>query len=163
MGRDCDGPEDLLQQTFACAIERAASFDARRTLVPWLTGILARQAALLRRRSARVVEPDRLTERAAPADPSERTEQRELAGTVRTALASVPELYRGVLLPLLEDGKRPEEIARELGHAPSILSRSAPTPVNSAPPAKMAISSRLRVTASNDRLAPSSTAREGTR
>ena len=67
--QDPSEAEDVLQQTFACAIERAASFDARKSLIPWLTGILARQAAEMRRRSARVVEPDRLNERRPAPDP----------------------------------------------------------------------------------------------
>jgi DNA-directed RNA polymerase specialized sigma24 family protein len=34
-----------VQATFLAAIERAGSFDARRRLMPWLLGILARQAS----------------------------------------------------------------------------------------------------------------------
>src|SRR6202008_2995852 len=59
--RDASEAEDVLQATFLAAIKRADSFDASRPLTPWLTGILARQAGLARRRARRVVEEDRLT------------------------------------------------------------------------------------------------------
>src|SRR5690349_21475521 len=61
--RDPAEAEDVLQATFLAAIEGADSFDASRPLMPWLTGILARQAGLARRRARRVVEEDRLSPR----------------------------------------------------------------------------------------------------
>ncbi|MEO6709414.1 MAG: sigma-70 family RNA polymerase sigma factor, partial [Planctomycetota bacterium] len=49
--RDPSEAEDVLQATFLAAIEGADSFDPSRPLMPWLTGILARQAGLARRRA----------------------------------------------------------------------------------------------------------------
>ncbi len=43
--------EDLLQATFVTAIERAETFDATRSIVPWLTGILAGHARNAARRA----------------------------------------------------------------------------------------------------------------
>ena len=55
--------EDLVQATFLTAIESAHSFDERRPLQPWLTGILTNHAHRRRRdraRADRVELPDGL-------------------------------------------------------------------------------------------------------
>ena len=52
--------EDLLQSTFIVAIERAAEFDATKPVRPWLVGILANRARLLRARAARQADPRRM-------------------------------------------------------------------------------------------------------
>src|SRR5688500_8940977 len=55
--------DDLIQETFLAAIEHRASFDPARSLMPWLIGILVRQASAARRRARREVDPDRLETR----------------------------------------------------------------------------------------------------
>ncbi|MCA8950995.1 MAG: hypothetical protein KDE27_15935, partial [Planctomycetes bacterium] len=47
--RDAAAAEDLVQQTFVRAIERADRFDPARRLLPWLMAILANEARMLRR------------------------------------------------------------------------------------------------------------------
>lgn len=44
LSRSRERAEDLLQETFLAAIQRAHSFDAERPLVPWLMGLLSVQA-----------------------------------------------------------------------------------------------------------------------
>ena len=46
LGRDPGDAEDLVQATFLTAIEKAATYDASRPLLPWLTGILIRHAQM---------------------------------------------------------------------------------------------------------------------
>src|SRR5688572_29115247 len=120
LARDPVEAEDVLQATFLAAIEAADSFDEQRRLLPWLVGILARQAGLSRRRARRVVEPDRLIERA-EADPFETASAREFSEELVVALQSLPEKYREVIWLHLADGKRPVDIARDLDRAPGTV------------------------------------------
>jgi len=118
--RDAQEAEDVVQATFLAAIEGAESFDDSRLLMPWLTGILARQAGLARRRARRVIEPDRLAERRAP-DPAQQVESHEFSAELAAALASLPDMYREVVRLHLADGKRSVDIARDLGRAPGTV------------------------------------------
>jgi RNA polymerase sigma-70 factor (ECF subfamily) len=118
--RDAQEAEDVLQSTFLAAIEAAESFDASRPLMPWLTGILARQAGLARRRARRVVEEDRLTPRRIE-DPAEAAALREFSEELVIALQALPDNYREVLWRHLADGKRPAEIAQDLNRAPGTV------------------------------------------
>ncbi len=118
--RDPGEAEDVLQATFLAAIEGADSFDSSRPLLPWLTGILARQAGLVRRRARRVIEPDRLTERES-VDPAESAALREFSEELVLALQALPDNYREVLWLHLADGKRPVEIAQDLNRAPGTV------------------------------------------
>lgn len=112
--------EDLVQATFLLAIEKRASFDASRPLMPWLTGILVRQAASARRTDGRELDPARLDERANPG-PHAAAEARELSEALGAALAQLSPTDREVLIPLLFDGRRAVEIARELGRRPAAV------------------------------------------
>jgi RNA polymerase sigma factor (sigma-70 family) len=117
---DAAEAEDLVQATFLHAIERAKHYDGERHLVPWLVGILTREARLWNRRSARALEPDRL-EQHAPPEPADLAQGRELSERVLAALAGLPEPYRTVVLASLRDGRSPAEIARELDRAPGTV------------------------------------------
>lgn len=112
--------EDLLQQCFLVAIERARRFDARRGLVPWLVGILANRARLARRRGGRSVEAWRLGERASD-DPARAAEREEFERSLREGIGAVPEPYRSVLERHLLEEREPIEIARELDRAPGTV------------------------------------------
>jgi RNA polymerase sigma factor (sigma-70 family) len=118
--RDPVEAEDVVQSTFLAAIEGAQSYDATRQLMPWLVGILARQAGLVRRRARRVVEPDRLGERSAD-DPADLAQAQEFSEELKAALEALPETYREVLRLHLADGKRPVEIAQDLKRAPGTV------------------------------------------
>ncbi|MCI0588130.1 MAG: sigma-70 family RNA polymerase sigma factor [Planctomycetes bacterium] len=117
---DLHAAEDLVQATFVAAIEGREGWDESRRLVPWLLGILVHQAARERRRTARVVEPERLERRGEPGPPV-RAEAQELAGAVEEALAKLPPLYREVLALHLREDKGAQEIALELGRAPGTV------------------------------------------
>jgi RNA polymerase sigma-70 factor (ECF subfamily) len=120
LARDLHAAEDLVQATFLAAIESRDAYDARRELLPWLLGILARKAAEERRRAARAIEPDRLEARKAE-DPTRGIESVELSAGVQRALAELPPLYRDVLELHLLAGKTPQEIALALGRAPGTV------------------------------------------
>ena len=57
--------DDLLQETFLTAIERARRYEAGKRLVPWLLGILVNRARERRRLARRGLDAARL-ERAGP-------------------------------------------------------------------------------------------------
>ncbi len=118
--RDAAEAEDLVQATFLAAIEKRATFDDTRELSPWLTGILLREASLARRARARVIEPDRVAQRAVE-DPQDAVAARELSEALTNALARLSTSDREVLIPLLLDGRRAVEIARELGRRPDTV------------------------------------------
>src|SRR5712671_5949589 len=86
--RDAAAAEDLVQQTFLRAIERAATFAPDRQLMPWLTTILANEARMeLRRR--RMPDPDRLPQSMSE-EPSLTAERHEAAAALHAALAQLP-------------------------------------------------------------------------
>jgi RNA polymerase sigma-70 factor (ECF subfamily) len=106
--------EDLVQATFVAAIEHAQRFESSRELVPWLTGILTNKAKLARALGAREADVGRLEQRG-ERDPALDAELHEFVATLERALERVPSQYRDVLRKHLGDGKKPEQIARELG------------------------------------------------
>ncbi len=112
--------DDLIQETFLAAIEHRESFDASRTLMPWLVGILVRQASSARRRSQRDIDPGRMASRS-QSGPDEDAEAREFQRIVMEALGRLSSRDRAVLVPLLFDGKRAVQIARELGSRPDTI------------------------------------------
>lgn len=107
-------PEDLVQATFLAAIERASTFDAERPLVPWLVGILINQSRLARRRLSPNLDDETSV---VPTDATQGTELEagELNEAVTKALGELPESYKDVLVAHLAEGKKPHEIARDLG------------------------------------------------
>ena len=117
---DLHAAEDLVQATFLAASEGREGWDESRRLGPWLLGILVHQAARERRRTSRVVEPERLERRGEPG-PAVRAEAQELAGAVEEALAKLPPLYREVLSLHLRGDKGAQDIALELGRAPGTV------------------------------------------
>ena len=60
--RDASTAEDLVQQTFLVAIDRRASYERGRPLLPWLLGILSNEAA----RAASIPNASRNTTSATP-------------------------------------------------------------------------------------------------
>lgn len=126
---DVHDAEDLVQATFVTAIERASTFDRSRELRPWLCGILAHKAAAQWRTDARrpkgVEVHDASGERPVVlrplGDPSLPLVTTELEGEVSGAIDRMPGPYAAVLRPLLCEGKRAEQIARELGEAPGTV------------------------------------------
>lgn len=120
LAHDRSEADDLVQATFLTAIEKREAFDSARYLAPWLTGILLVQAHASRRVRARRIEPDRLDERAGE-DPADVVAARELSESLAIALGRMSVADRDVLIPLLLDGRRAVEIARELGRRPDTI------------------------------------------
>ncbi len=116
--------EDLVQATFLVVLEHPERHDPEREVMPWLVGILTREARYWRRRSARRPDPARLgfeddsstgpREPQVEPMPESGASRSELEGLVRKALARVPALYREVLSRHLHEGLDPADIAREL-------------------------------------------------
>ncbi len=107
-------PEDVVQATFLDAIAKAASWDAARPLLPWLIGILVRNAQALGRMANRRPDPARLPRRAAPSTPLDATAASELAAHVASALEGLPRHYRQVLTLHLVHGFSSAQIAHAL-------------------------------------------------
>lgn len=120
LAKDLHVAEDLVQSTYLAAIEARESWDESREVMPWLIGILARQAAYERRRRSRTIEPERL-ERPSVPEPVEAAEAQELSAELERSIDGIPALYREVLIAHLKQGKTPQEIARDLGRAPGTV------------------------------------------
>ncbi len=121
--RDPAEAEDVLQATYLVAIERADSYDRARPLVPWLVGILVNQARMARKKK-RTADERRVLELEPPGDgedPRELAAAEEFSTALVKALESLPEPYRKVLRMHLSEGRRPVEIARELGRPPGTV------------------------------------------
>ncbi len=106
-------PEDLLQETFLHAIEKADRYDASRPLEPWLLGILVNVARSDRRRRSREQQPvDSHELAAAPSDP---VLENELAASVQAAIGAMPLPQREVMTWHLVHGMTSTEIAHATG------------------------------------------------
>jgi RNA polymerase sigma factor (sigma-70 family) len=117
---DASEAEDLLQETFLVAIQRAAEYDSSRPLLPWLSGILVNKARRSRQRAAREIDPERLVAQA-EATPLEEATQRELSGVLAEALDRIDEPYRAVLVLRLRHGLAVGDIAHALGRSPGTV------------------------------------------
>lgn len=118
--RDPAQAEDLLQATFLIAIERARTYDGSRSLMPWLVGILTREARLWNRRAARRIDPASLHPRRVE-EPNAQAEAAEFSSALAVAVDALGEPYRSVLVRYLRDEKSAGEIARELGRSPGTV------------------------------------------
>ncbi len=112
--RDPHAAEDLVQQTFLAAIERAERWDPERGLFPWLVGILTNRARLHRRAEQRTPVAERLSQPAVE-QPDDAAERRELEAAVDAAIAELGDTYRPVLHLHLLHGLNAKEIAAALG------------------------------------------------
>ncbi len=116
---DAIGAEDLVQQTFITAIERAKTFRQDAPLRPWLFGILIRHARNERRRR------ERARPRSAPPENSpsacDDASNAELRREIASALDSLSAPYREVVTASLLDEAKPREIATGLHRAPALV------------------------------------------
>ena len=105
--------EDLVQQTYLTAIERAASFDAERRLMPWLLGILRNHARVESRRKRPSAAGDSLPETTATAGTL--PDLVEWTDSLAQAIEALSPRYRQVLVLRLRHGLEPAAIADVLG------------------------------------------------
>lgn len=112
--------EDLLQNTFLTAMERAEAFDTTRPLRPWLVGILLQHVRHQLRKSKKRLSKDRLSIPRVR-DTIEIAEEREFEKAVEEAIGTLPEPYRQVLMPRLMQGLRGTEIAQKLDRSPGVV------------------------------------------
>lgn len=128
VGRDPDLAEDVVQATFARALDHAADFDpARGSFGSWLTTLsrnVIRDHLRAHRRSDEVADRweridaslaqlyDALERSPLPGDVLARAETRDL---VHMTIAHLPGPYRAALTGKYVDGKSLDDLARELG------------------------------------------------
>ena len=118
--REPSEAEDLLQETFLTAIERANDWQRDRRLLPWLVGILALAARRRARERSRTPDPRRIN---SPVDtaPDSSASAHEFRAEVERALAALPQEERELLSQYLLDERKPHEIAGEQGLAPGTV------------------------------------------
>ncbi|MBE7448739.1 MAG: sigma-70 family RNA polymerase sigma factor [Kofleriaceae bacterium] len=141
VGRDQALAEDIVQETFTCALARTADYDGGRgSVASWLTTLsrnVIRDHLRAHRRSDEVVERwdridaslaqlyDALARTPLPGDVLERVETRDL---VTMTIAHLPETYRLALARKYVDDRSLEDLAAELGVTPdaakSLLARA---------------------------------------
>lgn len=112
--------EDALQAAFVAAIEQRDRWDAARPLLPWLVGIVANQARLLRAKNRRTLDPDRVA-RTAAADPAMAASALEFTASVDAAIDRLPETYRAILVLHIRHGLPPADIAHALRRPPGTV------------------------------------------
>ncbi|MHC5063313.1 MAG: sigma-70 family RNA polymerase sigma factor, partial [Planctomycetota bacterium] len=113
--------EDILQATFLAAMEAAPGFDESRPLMPWLMGILNKQAKLARWRDRREPDQSRLRVIRGPEGPEDSAREKELLAALERAIEELPEVYRPVVVLRLRHGLDAGEIAHALGRPPGTV------------------------------------------
>ncbi|MEM7305057.1 MAG: sigma-70 family RNA polymerase sigma factor [Planctomycetota bacterium] len=115
---DAPQAEDVVQETFLLAIEKARRWDASRPLLPWLQGILFREARRARRQPLRGRGD---ADAGGAGDAAEPLHAGELRESVERALGRVSDTYRELLRRSLFDGLTPMELAGELNRDPGTI------------------------------------------
>jgi len=121
-------PEDLLQETFLTAIQRADRYDAERPLEPWLVGILVNVTRNDRRRRQREASGAAVEPAPNEHEPSDAAIEAEFLASLRSAIEGLPVPQREVMTLHLVHGMTPTEIAhatsRPVGTVKSWIHRS---------------------------------------
>lgn len=121
--------EDVLQQTYAVALQKLGRLPMGRPLMPWLVNVLTKEAAKAKRSASRQPDPERLQARlAGEAELRAGAGASEDAEAVRRAIETLEEPYRSAALLRWRYGLDPAEVAHVRGEPPgttrSILSRA---------------------------------------
>jgi len=121
---DAAAAEDLVQETFLVAMEKAEQWDADRPLLPWLGGILRHRAQDLARRLKLRRPAAQLSDVYAEAEgvgPLGEAEGTELLQRVQEALERLQSPFREALVLRIVHGLQPTEIAHALGRPPATV------------------------------------------
>jgi RNA polymerase sigma-70 factor, ECF subfamily len=104
--------EDVVQDAFVRALEGIGTLDPSRPFRPWFHRIVLNGALNFRRgRSVRATEPIPDGVRATTASPEQDAETAALRGRLQTALATLPERQRTIVLLSDMEGMNSSEIA----------------------------------------------------
>ena len=114
MTKDAAAAEDALQETFLTVAQKAEDWDPGRPAGPWLVGVLAHRAQVVRRQAARRVEPDRMTERSVP-EPWESVQSEDFDQAVRKAVESLPPGEQAMVSASLFEGLGGVQLAERFG------------------------------------------------
>lgn len=117
---DASAAEDLVQETFLTALERAEQYDAERPIERWLAGILVRHAQELRREARRFASRD-LHEIVDAQTPFDAAARQELSGELARAVDALEEPYRAAILLHLRHGLGAADIAHVLDRSPGAV------------------------------------------
>lgn len=121
-------PEDLLQETFLTAIQRADRYDPERPLEPWLVGILVNVTRNDRRRRQREASGASVEPAPNEHEPSDAAIEAEFLASLHAAIDGLPVPQREVMTLHLVHGMTPTEIAhatsRPVGTVKSWIHRS---------------------------------------
>ncbi len=114
--------EDALQATFLRVIEVAPTrFERGRPVLPWITGVLVREARKLRERNLRRPDPTRLGEPVGPLEPDAIAIDQEVRDALERGIAELPAPYAEVLTLRLIHGLTPTAIAHALRMSPETV------------------------------------------
>jgi RNA polymerase sigma-70 factor (ECF subfamily) len=118
MCKDTHDAEDVLQDTLLAIATHLGEFEGRSSFLSWVF-TLARTACSRRRRGLKNQRPTSLSEVAEPLDaartPEERASDREMASVVSSALDSLSEEHREVILLRDVEGLTAPDAAAALG------------------------------------------------
>lgn len=125
LARSREVAEDLLEETWLRLVEHAARLREDTRLAPWLFTV-ARNLYVSYCRSrmlqnAHGADMIGLWPSVQPSSPFEETSTRELERRLEAALATVPMIYREVLLLVVVEGLKPSEAAVVCGITPEAL------------------------------------------
>ena len=116
LSRDAGEAEELVQATFAAAVEAWAQFEGRSSPYTWLYSILLRLARRERERSLRGPQAvDSFELPAGGADPAEGAVLKEETQALRECLHELPEGQREVLVLFYLESMRYRDIAEAMG------------------------------------------------
>jgi RNA polymerase sigma-70 factor (ECF subfamily) len=123
---DRDAAQDAANQAFIKAYRSIASYDQTRPIRPWLLRIAVNEAITIgrsrtRERARQAPETEAATVADRAATPERETLDRESREAIRAAVASLPELYRVVVVLRYFNELSVDEVAAATGRSSSTV------------------------------------------
>ncbi|MEM7199141.1 MAG: sigma-70 family RNA polymerase sigma factor [Planctomycetota bacterium] len=113
--------QDLVQDTYLTALTRADDFDAKRSFIAWLRGILVNKARGARRRDRRRLELPPAEMMSDQPPPLQILAAEQIRQRLRRQVAALPMPYSEVLHRYFVEGMSPSAIARASGLSASTV------------------------------------------